>query len=337
MAQVALIVGINYYPHGKKLYGCVNDAMNVEKVLAHHDDREDPKDATRNFECITLYAEDADSEVSKSDLWDEIEKLFTTVNLETALFYFSGHGHITSTGGFILTSEAKRGDEGVDLNRLIALVSKSPATNKIIILDSCHSGIVGTIPTSNDEAKLASGLTILAASTESQYAKEKDGSGIFTSLMIAALNGAGANLVGEISPASVYAHIDQSLLRSEQRPVFKTNVKEFVSLRKIKPAIELRDLRRITEFFPTPEFRFPLDATYERELTGRPEGMPLPIEENCKKFDILQKYNRLNLLVPFGCIKPNMWHAAMADDQKGGCRLTALGEHYRRLVEKGLI
>ena len=54
---------------------------------------------------------------------------------------------------------------------------------------------------------------------------------------------AAANLVGDITPGSVYAHIDQSLGPWAQRPVFKTNVKTFVSLRQTGPPIALADLQ----------------------------------------------------------------------------------------------
>jgi hypothetical protein len=76
-------------------------------------------------------------------------------------------------------------------------------------------------------------MTILTASTEKQYASEQNGSGVFTTLFVDALDGAASNIVGEITPGSVYAHIDQSLGAWEQRPVFKTNVTEFVSLRTV--------------------------------------------------------------------------------------------------------
>lgn len=91
-------------------------------------------------------------------------------------------------------------------------------------------------------------------------------------------------------------------------------------------------MRKITDFFPSPGYSFPLDPTFEPEMKGRDEGMPDPIEENTRIFSILQKYNRLNLLVPDGV--PNMWNAAM---ESKSCRLTVLGEHYRRLVEKNRI
>ena len=51
---------------------------------------------------------------------------------------------------------------------------------------------------------------------------------------------------------------------------------------------------------------------------------------NNEIFAILQKYNRLNLLVPIGA--EHMWNAAM---ESKSCKLTRLGEHYRRMSEKG--
>ena len=200
------------------------------------------------------------------------------------------------------------------------------------MLDSCHSGIAGSAPSADQLASLAEGLTVLTASTKDQYATEENGRGVFTTLFVDALNGGAANLTGDITPGSVYAHIDQSLGAWEQRPVFKTNVKQFVSLRKVAPPIPTSELQRITEFFPSPGFEFPLDPTYEPEMKGRDSGMPAPNSENTRTFAILQRYNRLNLLVPVNA--PHMWNAAM---ESKSCRLTALGEHYRRLVEKNRI
>lgn len=42
--------------------------------------------------------------------------------------------------------------------------------------------------------------------------------------------------------------------------------------------------------------------------------------------------NRVNLVVPVDA--PHMYHAAM---ESKACKLTVLGEHYRRLVSRGLI
>lgn len=321
----ALIIGINYYEHGSPLFGCVDDAHAVKAVLERHDG------GAINFECELQTGTGPSDPVDRSDMKDYIVDLFNT-DVEIALFYFAGHGHIEATGGYLLASNSSRGDEGVSLSEILTLANASPAKNKVIILDSCHSGIAGTSPTSEQLASLSEGLTILTASTKDQYATEENGRGVFTSLLVDALNGSAANLTGDITPGSVYAHIDQSLGAWEQRPVFKTNVKEFVSIREVSPPISLSDLLRVTELFPTPGYEFPLDPTFEPEMKGRDAGMPSPIPENTRTFSVLQKYNRLNLLVPVDVA--HMWNAAM---ESTACRLTALGEHYRRLVEKGRI
>lgn len=323
--RLALIVGIDYYEHGSELHGCVNDAYNVKSAL----ERNSSGDV--NFDCKLVTASSASDLITRASLKDNIEKLFTT-DSEIALFYFAGHGHIESTGGYLLTSDSSRGDEGVSLAEILILANKSPAANKIVILDSCHSGIAGSSPSGDQLANLSEGLTVLTASTKDQYSTEVNGSGVFTTLLVDALNGSAANLTGDITPGSIYAHIDQSLGAWAQRPVFKTNVKQFVSLRKVSPSIPIEDLQRIAELFPKAGFEFSLDPTFEPEMKGRDEGMPAPILENTRIFSLLQKFNRINLVVPVDV--PHMWNAAM---ESKSCKLTVLGEHYRRLVEKGRI
>jgi len=323
--RIALIVGVNHYDHISPLFGCVDDAYAVKSVLERHDG------GSVNFDCMLLTGTGPTDRVERGELRDSIEKLFNT-EAEIALLYFAGHGYIDAAGGYILASDAKRGDAGVSLTDILTLANKSPATNKVIILDSCHSGIAGDAPTGGQVATLSEGVTVLTASTKDQYATEENGRGVFTTLLVDALSGSSANLTGDITPGSVYAHIDQSLGAWEQRPVFKTNVKRFVSLRTAAPPIPTEELRRITEFFPSAGAEFPLDPSYEPEMKGRDPGMPPPDAENTRKFAVLQRYNRLNLLVPVGA--PHMWNTAM---ESKSCRLTALGEHYRRLVEKNRI
>ncbi|GAA0490218.1 MULTISPECIES: caspase family protein [Pseudomonadota] len=320
--RIALIVGINHYEHGGSLYGCVDDAHAVQAVLARHGD------GSVNFDCKMFTGTGPTDRVDRALLKDRVEELFKA-QADIALFYFAGHGHIEATGGYLLATDSRRGDEGVSLSEVLTVANKSPARNKIIILDSCHSGIAGTPPAAGELASLSEGLTILTASAADQYATEENGRGVFTTLLVDALHGGAANLTGDITPGSIYAHVDQSLGAWEQRPIFKTNVRQFVSLRKVNPPISLDDLRRITEFFPQRGYEYKLDPTFEPELKGRDPDMPPPNPENTRKFALLQRYNRLNLVVPVDA--PHMWHAAM---QSKTCKLTVLGEHYRRLVEK---
>lgn len=319
----ALVVGINYYAHGPALYGCVDDAHAVKSVLERN------SDGTVNFGVKLLSGSGSTDPIERSQIREHLQALFSG-DADIALFYFAGHGHIEATGGYLLASDSKSGDEGIALHDVLTFANRSQAQNKIVILDSCHSGIAGNTPSAPTTAELTEGLTILTASTADQYASEKNGAGVFTTLLIDALNGAGANLVGDVTPGGVYAHIDQSLGPWDQRPVFKTNVKRFISLRKVQPPISLAELQQISTLFPSPGFEVQLDPSFEPERAGNDEPIATPDPLNTAKFAILQKYNRVNLVVPVDA--PHMWHAAMGSKT---CKLTVLGEHYRRLVSEG--
>lgn len=321
----ALIIGIDYYEAISGLSGPVNDAYAVKAMLDRH------ADGSVNFGVRLMVGAGPHGLVKRQ----AIRELFSGDG-EISLLYFAGHGHLEETGGYLCGGDCKTGDDGVPLAEIMTLANQSRVQNKVIILDSCHSGIAGTHPAHGTLAEINDGITVLTASTAEQYANEENGAGIFTSLLVDALGGAAANLVGEVTPGAVYAHIDQSLGPWAQRPVFKTNVKRFVSLRKVKPPLELADLQRIAEFFPEAGFEYQLDPSYEPERINakpaEPLELPVPDPEKNLIFAILQKYNRAGLLVPEGA--PHMWHAAI---QSKTVRLTALGEHYRRLSAKGLI
>lgn len=318
----ALIVGIDHYEHLDPLFGCVNDAYSVKAALERH------SDGTKNFDVKIMTGTGPGDILERGELKDAVAELFADES-EIALFYFAGHGHIEATGGYLCGGDTKRGDDGLSIADIMKLANSSRAQNKLVLLDSCHSGIAG-VGAAGQFAELSDGITILTASTEEQYATEEDGAGVFTTLLVDALGGAAANLMGDITPGSIYAHIDQSLGSWEQRPIFRTNVKSFVSLRKVQAPVQLAELLRLTEFFPKAGEHFDLDPTFEPE---RPEPVdpeiPAPVEANTQRFAILQKLNRVGLVVPVDA--PHMYHAAM---NSKSCKLTVLGEHYRRLVER---
>lgn len=325
----ALIVGIDYYEHIGSLSGAVNDAHGVKSALERN------ADGTLNFPTPHLLTGTGPgATVSKKELKEAVRELFAD-DSEIALFYFAGHGYIEDTGGFLCASDSETGDDGLALAEVMTLANTSKAKNKVIILDSCHSGVVGDNALATSVAEISEGVTILTASTAEQYARETPGggSGVFTNLFIDALSGAAANLVGAITPGSVYAHIDQSLGPWAQRPVFKTNVKTFVSLREADPPISLTELQQLTTLFADPTAQFALDPTYEPERS-RQEGsdVPSPDPVNTSQFAVLQSLVRVNLVRPVGA--PHMWHAAMGSK---ACELTVLGQHYWKLVFRGLI
>ena len=117
----ALIVGINHYENCSALFGCVDDAHSVKAILERHG-----VDGTINFECKLLTGTGPTDQVNKRELKDALIELFNS-DAEIALFYFAGHGYIEPTGGFIITSEAEHGDEGVSLDEILKMANKSPS------------------------------------------------------------------------------------------------------------------------------------------------------------------------------------------------------------------
>lgn len=328
----ALIVGIDHYQTFTSLSGCVNDANAVADVLARNADRS-PNFTTPKVMTATSVSD----AVGRRDLREAIEALFKD-DPEIALLYFAGHGYVDETGGFLCASDCQDGNDGLSLNEVMAFARGSRAKNKIIILDSCHGGIVGDRHGDGKVAEISQGMTLLTASTADQYSFEggNGGPGVFTNLLVNALNGAAANLVGDVTPGSVYAHIDQSLGPwGGQRPVFKTNVKSFVSLRKATPPIDHGELLQLATHFPVSGFRFQLDPSFEPERSQEQSAdpsIPPPDPVKTKIFKVLQNYVKVNLVRPVDA--PHMWHAAM---QSRSCELTVLGEHYRKLVADELI
>ena len=147
-----------------------------------------------NFTVKLLTGTGPGSLLERAELRDTVRTLFEG-DAETALFYFAGHGHIDEAGGYLLTSDSKSGDDGLALNDVLAFANQSKTQNKVVILDSCHSGIAGAMQQATAVTALTDGLTILTASTAEQYASESAGSGVFTTLLVDALNGAASNLV----------------------------------------------------------------------------------------------------------------------------------------------
>jgi uncharacterized caspase-like protein len=194
----ALIVGIDHYDHVDSLTGCVNDAHAVKAMLDRH------ADGSVNF-GTRLMAGTGPEILERSELKEAVRELFAD-DSEVALFYFAGHGYIETTGGYLCAGDCKTGDDGLALSEIMTLANESKARNKIIILDSCYSGALGDNPVNKQVSEISDGMTILTASTKGQYAAEADGGGVFTGLLLDALGGAAANLVGDVTPGGVYAH-----------------------------------------------------------------------------------------------------------------------------------
>jgi len=315
----ALVVGINNYPFAP-LNGCINDASALGSIIGTNGDGSPNFDVRLETNITT-----------KSELKEKIVNLFDG-DADTALFYFSGHGFLNDIGGYIVTPDFKKYDEGISMDEILNIVNNSKIKDKIIILDCCHSGTMGTPNiTGGNMTHIAEGVSILTASKKDESAIEINGHGVFTNLLLDALQGGSADLRGHITPGSIYAYIDQALGAWEQRPVFKTNITRFTSLRIVNPQVPINVIRKITEYFPEPSHNFSLDPSFEDTNAINVEHnviKPYAKPENVTKFKHLQKFQSVGLVIPVDA--DYMYFAAM---NFKSCRLTALGYHYWRLVK----
>lgn len=326
----ALIVGIDDYP-AAPLNGCVNDAVAIGNTL------EKNGDGSPNFSVRLLTSNEDD--ISTEILNQAVEELFVG-DADTVLFFFAGHGiinPITNTG-YIVSQNGAKGAWGMSLSDILGLANKAYPRIKstVIILDSCHSGFAGEVSALNNEqiAVIGNGVTILTASQREGTAGEINGQGLFTSILLDGLTGSSADICGRITPASVYSHVDQTLGPWEQRPVYKANVQTFVVLRQVAPKVPLEVLRRLPEYFPDAAYTFPLDPSFEPDRENVPDefkGIPVN-EQNTHVFKELQMCNRHGLIKPINA--EHMYYAAI---KSTGCKLTALGAHYRKLAEMNRI
>lgn len=316
----ALCVGIDLYPFGA-LRGCVSDAERTAQVLSKHED------ASPNFDCRVLTAPVGGENdiVTRTTLKQAIEQLFKD-KTDVALLHFSGHGTVNNLDGYLVTQDAKAYDEGVSMTEVLKLANNSQAAEVVILLDCCHSGQLGNLPTiDNTKALLREGISILTASRGDQPSVEVAGGGLFTSLVVDALAGGAADILGEVTAPAVYAYVEAALGAWDQRPLFKAHVSKVVELRRCQPAIDRAVLRDLPKYFPLPAEDFPLDPSYEPQ-SGMADRAKVEIFEN------LQRLSRIHLVVPIGV--KHMYDAAM---QSKACRLTASGQYYWRLAANNRI
>ena len=312
----ALIVGLNNYP-GRELEWCNNDAIAMKELI------ESNGDGSPNFEVV------ANDNLLKSAKVSKVRTLFAD-DADIALLYFSGHG-ADIDGGYLCTTDFSGSNYGVKMTDVLEMANKSRCKNKVIILDCCFAAKMGESILLNNNSVLGEGVTIIAASQSWQLSEEKRSiqHGIFTELLIQGLKGGAADIGGNITPASLYSFVDQSLGAWQQRPVFKTNISQFLPLRTIQAKVPKSILRKLSTYFENPTDEFKLDPSYEYTNALNIEHQviePYADAEHVNVFKELQLFESVGLVEPVGT--EHMYFAAM---ENKSCKLTALGLHYWKL------
>ncbi len=264
MARRALIVGINTYGGGNDLKACVADAKAMAEVLSRH------KDGEKNFDCILLPDRMGDgSPITRPRLREALSELFNFDG--EVLLYFSGHGFLSKTGGLLCTTDATKDDWGVPMQEVVDLAIHSAASHVLLILDCCHSGDIANPATMNQAggksplAMLRENMTVIAASRATEGAIEAGGHGLFTGALLDALEGGAADHMGFVTDSALYAYVSRRFAAWDQRPVYKTNATDVLTVRECEPLIGRQLLRLLPTHFPKADYQYRLDPDYEPE------------------------------------------------------------------------
>jgi hypothetical protein len=322
MPKRALVVGINNYENVSALNSCVADAESIAEVLSRNADN------SINFECMTLLSPGSER-ITRAYLRRRWEELFHDFRGDI-VFYFSGHGAPTDSGGYLVTQEGTLAAPGLPMDDVVTLANESVASTVLIILDCCFSGaagnVVGLQPNkSSARVLLREGVTILAASRPAQVSMETDSHGVFTELLVGGLRGGAADLRGRVSAASLYGYAESALGAWDQRPLYKSHAARLEPIRCCIPRVTDDEIRAIPLYFPARDFEYKLDPTYE-------ETSPAAIPEHVA---IFKAFKRLQLA---GLVRPktgdDLYWAA---ERSFHAELTELGKFYLVLVSKGRI
>jgi hypothetical protein len=311
----ALVIGVNFYDRFPRLAGCANDALALYPLLARNED------GSPNFECRVVTARNRDSRLTRDDLIGHLDELFSPGS-DFGLLYAACHGISVNEEVALATSDGTYGTPGVTFSEILARIVRSRMAEVIVILDCCFSGGATTIGAlGNELANLREGLSVLTASRDDQVSVETvEGRGQFSTYLEGALNAGAADVLGHINVSGLYAYLSESFGAWEQRPTFKANIDRLHDIRKCEPRVPLGILRKLTELFPTSEYHYPLDPSYEP--TAEPSDQ---VHERI--FAGLQICRSCRLIEPIG--EDHLYFAAI---NSTGCRLTALGKHYWELV-----
>ena len=257
--------------------------------------------------------------------------MFTTSNgLSLTLSYNSTYG------GYLVTPDFSQHNYGVTLQEVLEIANQSKCKDKIIILDSCFSGFMGQLSTKGQRvSEIGEGVTILTSSKADETSAEVNGRGLLTSLLEEGLAGAAADVLGNVTPGGLYAYVDKALGPWGQRPVFKTNVTRFTSLRNVEPQVDICIIRKLDEYFKEMDSLHALDPSYE--WTNAPEIEhemlePYANKEHVAIFKELQKLESIGLVVPVD--EDHRYYAAM---HSKACKLTPMGQQYWKLAKEGRI
>jgi len=128
----ALVIGISTYtdPGLKELHGPRNDVPTLAAALREA--------GAPGGEWIITPSEDLDY----NGLREAVKDFFAAADVDTALFYYSGHGIVDATDSYICATDSEVENPSftaISAKQIAGLVKTCPARSKVVILDCCHA------------------------------------------------------------------------------------------------------------------------------------------------------------------------------------------------------
>jgi hypothetical protein len=292
-------------------------------VLQRHED------GSPNYDC-RLLVNPGGPLITSPLLQAEWQHLFADFRGEI-VFYFAGHGSPTEADGALVTHEGEPAHPGLPMEELIQLANASAAEEVLLILDCSDPGTLGNGARKRrgrapaQQVRLREGVTILAASRPQGVSWSSGTRGIFTELLLAALQGGAADVRGQISAAAIYAYIEQALGAWDQRPLYRSEASHLSPVRRCAPHIADDLLRQLPVLFASEESRYRLAPSYE--FTH-----PTVVPEHVAIFNTFKAYRDARLVRMVE--GDDIYFAALHAHEVA---LTPTGKLYWRLASQGRI
>lgn len=303
----ALIVGIDHYKQSRMNLNCATaDALAIASMLRSH------QDGTPNFDCrVWADRTDTGAPITRVNLKKAVEQLFNEFRGEV-LFYFSGHGSVDATGGWLVTFDGSRNDWGLSMDEICTIALKSQASDILLVLDCCHAGDCSNAALQGPGGRAASVLredmTILASSMSREVSLAGSPNSLFTKYVLNALEGGAADTMGWITAPSIHGYVERQLGGWSQQPVYKSHATHVSVVRQCAPLVERLKLKRLIEIFPSHDFEFQLSPDFEPEDENGQIREPVA-PEKVELARLFKEYRDAGLLRPSTAGEQLYWTA----------------------------
>lgn len=240
----ALVIGIAEYAHLPGLPRTVlDDARDVRETLVA------PQHCGYPPEQVQLLL---DAEATRTGILDALARLAADADSDSSvLVYVSSHGGRVDggpgAGEYLLPVDAVPGDRlpqtAISGEELTEALGAIPARKVLVIFDCCHSGGIGHLKGTAEQALTAGlsegyyerlaagrGRAILSSSRETEFSYVMPGApnSLFTQHLLTGLRGGVVSEDGLIRVFDIFEYVQPRVThdRSDQHPVFKADLEE---------------------------------------------------------------------------------------------------------------